>query len=113
MSRTSALLCACVLALLGPALADTGSELVSVPQSEAEQPAHGLPPRDTPGVSLDDSSGVFLDKLGPLVIHKDGTTSRVGNWHTMDEFDRKRTFRIITARNRKRMKALRRDTLDL
>ena len=38
---------------------------------------------------------------------QDGRTSRIGDWHKMDKFDRERTLRVITARNYKRLKKLR------
>lgn len=47
------------------------------------------------------------DVLGPVVVGKDGSTSRIANWHTMTAGEKERTHRIIGARNRKRFAQLR------
>lgn len=51
--------------------------------------------------------GLKLDHLGPLVVHQDGTMSRIGNWGEMSEFERENTLRIIGKRNQQRLKKLR------
>ncbi|KAH6620671.1 hypothetical protein B0J18DRAFT_430386 [Chaetomium sp. MPI-SDFR-AT-0129] len=48
-----------------------------------------------------------LDSLGPMVIHKDGTISRIGNWHELSDIERENTLRILVKRNQARLKALR------
>eukprot|EP00658_Telonema_sp_P-2_P025838 TRINITY_DN20412_c0_g1_i1.p1 TRINITY_DN20412_c0_g1~~TRINITY_DN20412_c0_g1_i1.p1 ORF type:complete len:113 (+),score=21.88 TRINITY_DN20412_c0_g1_i1:208-546(+) len=84
------------------------SASIIVPQdSSPASGAEGLP-ASAPDASSLDMSQTILEKIGPLVIHKDGTSSRVADWGKMDEFDRQRTLRIITARNKKRLQALKR-----
>ncbi|KAK8038886.1 hypothetical protein PG993_007297 [Apiospora rasikravindrae] len=51
--------------------------------------------------------GFKLDHLGPLVVHQDGTMSRIGNWAEMSELERENTLRIIGKRNQLRLKKLR------
>ncbi|KAK8094194.1 hypothetical protein PG997_000879 [Apiospora hydei] len=51
--------------------------------------------------------GLKLDHLGPLVVHQDGTMSRIGNWAEMSELERENTLRIIGKRNQQRLKKLR------
>ncbi|KAK6824848.1 hypothetical protein PG990_003791 [Apiospora arundinis] len=51
--------------------------------------------------------GLKLDHLGPLVVHQDGTMSRIGNWGEMSDFERENTLRIIGKRNQQRLKKLR------
>lgn len=69
-----------------------------------------LPPSSSGGSmpKLDLSAGArdLTSELGPLVINKDGTTSRITNWGKMSSSERERTFRIISARNRERMARL-------
>jgi hypothetical protein len=58
---------------------------------------------------LDVSSGqgVKLDHLGPMVVKRDGTLSRVANWEQMADIERRNTLRILGKRNQLRMAALR------
>ncbi|CAO1615982.1 unnamed protein product [Parajaminaea phylloscopi] len=58
---------------------------------------------------LDASTGnkVALDELGPMVVNKDGTLSRIHNWESMTEAERARTIRVLGARNQLRMADLR------
>ncbi|KAK8086682.1 hypothetical protein PG994_001656 [Apiospora phragmitis] len=51
--------------------------------------------------------GLKLDHMGPLVVHQDGTMSRIGNWAEMSELERENTLRIIGKRNQLRLKKLR------
>ncbi|KAI5466967.1 hypothetical protein BGZ63DRAFT_328465, partial [Mariannaea sp. PMI_226] len=48
-----------------------------------------------------------LDALGPLVINRDGSMSRVGNWAGMTEAEREATLRLLGRRNKQRLEALR------
>lgn len=70
----------------------------------------GLPaPGEAEAVKLDMSSGgdtVRLDSLGPMVVNKDGTISRIGNWQQMTELEQKNTLRIVGKRNKQRLDAL-------
>ncbi|SPO00494.1 uncharacterized protein DNG_03242 [Cephalotrichum gorgonifer] len=54
-----------------------------------------------------DGTTVKLDHLGPLVVNKDGTLSRIGNWVEMNDIERKNTLRILAKRNQLRLTDLR------
>jgi hypothetical protein len=66
------------------------------------------PPKNTDSTTLDVSSGqsVKLDHLGPLVVNRDGTLSRIANWEQMSEIERRNTVRILGKRNQLRRDAL-------
>jgi hypothetical protein len=49
---------------------------------------------------------VKLDHLGPLVVNKDGTLSRIANWESMADIERQNTLRILVKRNQLRTEAL-------
>jgi hypothetical protein len=51
--------------------------------------------------------GVKLDHLGPLVVNKDGSLSRIANWEKMAEIERSNTLRILGKRNQLRLEGLR------
>ena len=51
--------------------------------------------------------GVKLDHLGPLVVNKDGTLSRIANWDKMAEVEKQNTLRILGKRNQLRLGNLR------
>ncbi|KAF2214491.1 hypothetical protein CERZMDRAFT_37549 [Cercospora zeae-maydis SCOH1-5] len=68
------------------------------------------PPTKDDATKLDLSDGadsVKLDHLGPLVVNKDGTLSRISNWEAMTEQEKKATLRILGKRNQLRTDALR------
>ncbi|KAH4173797.1 hypothetical protein HBH70_078940 [Parastagonospora nodorum] len=52
------------------------------------------------------SSTVKLDHMGPLVVNKDGTLSRISNWGEMSEIERQNTLRVLGNRNMLRREAL-------
>lgn len=54
-----------------------------------------------------DGKAVVLDHLGPMVIGRDGTVSRISNWQEMSERERQNTLRILGKRNQVRLAALR------
>ncbi|POR37384.1 Uncharacterized protein TPAR_02419 [Tolypocladium paradoxum] len=68
-------------------------------------------PGEAEGVTTLDVSGdgttVKLGALGPLVVNKDGTMSRISNWAEMTDIERKATLRILGQRNQLRLAALR------
>ncbi|KAK8183072.1 uncharacterized protein BKA78DRAFT_231138, partial [Phyllosticta capitalensis] len=45
---------------------------------------------------------VKLDALGPMVVNKDGTLSRIANWQKMTEIEKRNTLRILGKRNQLR-----------
>jgi hypothetical protein len=51
-------------------------------------------------------STVKLDHMGPLVVNKDGTLSRISNWAEMADIERQNTLRILGKRNQLRREAL-------
>ncbi|KAF2824535.1 hypothetical protein CC86DRAFT_265490, partial [Ophiobolus disseminans] len=68
------------------------------------------PGKDTTTTSIDMSKGgetVKLDHLGPLVVNKDGTLSRISNWADMSDIERQNTVRVLGKRNQLRREALR------
>lgn len=54
-----------------------------------------------------DGKPIALDQLGPMVVHKDGTLSRIANWPEMTEVERRNTVRVLVKRNQIRLGALR------
>ncbi|KAF1925204.1 uncharacterized protein M421DRAFT_423997 [Didymella exigua CBS 183.55] len=50
--------------------------------------------------------GVRLDHLGPLVVNKDGSLSRIANWDKMAEIEKQNTLRILGKRNQLRLNGL-------
>ncbi|KAL2155561.1 hypothetical protein VTH82DRAFT_303 [Thermothelomyces myriococcoides] len=50
---------------------------------------------------------VALDALGPMVVNRDGTVSRIANWPEMTEIERENTLRILCKRNQLRLGNLR------
>ncbi|KAF2641158.1 hypothetical protein P280DRAFT_372494, partial [Massarina eburnea CBS 473.64] len=66
------------------------------------------PPTGSKAIELNVSSGegVKLDHLGPMVVNRDGTLSRIGNWEQMTEIEQKNTLRILGKRNQLRLDSL-------
>lgn len=56
-----------------------------------------------------DGKAVALDNLGPMVVGRDGTVSRIANWGEMTDMERQNTVRILCKRNQVRLAALRGD----
>ena len=50
---------------------------------------------------------VMLDQLGPMVVGRDGSLSRIANWGEMTELEQQNTLRILGKRNQVRLGALR------
>lgn len=78
-------------------------------ESKSSQPL----PLPEPSTSTDGTTqlnvngqAVKLDHLGPLVVNKDGTLSRIANWETMTDIERQNTLRILVKRNQVRTEAL-------
>ncbi|KDR74051.1 hypothetical protein GALMADRAFT_250778 [Galerina marginata CBS 339.88] len=44
-----------------------------------------------------------MNKLGPVEVNNDGTLSRVEGWSKMADYERERTLRVLSARNKLRM----------
>ena len=89
-------------------------------QPEGAQSSKTPLPLPAPGESDDSSSSssttttvevngkaVMLDQLGPMVVGRDGTLSRIANWGEMTQIERQNTLRILGKRNQLRLGALR------
>jgi predicted Fe-S protein YdhL (DUF1289 family) len=50
---------------------------------------------------------IALDNLGPMVVGRDGTISRIANWHEMTDIERQNTLRVLGKRNQLRLGNLR------
>ncbi|KAF9694170.1 hypothetical protein EKO04_007938 [Ascochyta lentis] len=86
----------------------------SLPQKKAEPPSTPTqqptplplpaPAANTPATPLTvDGAGVKLDHLGPLVVNKDGSLSRIANWAGMTEVERGNVVRVLGKRNQLRL----------
>ncbi len=58
-------------------------------------------------MSSGEASTVALDHLGPLVVHQDGSMSRIANWPDMTEAEQQKTLRVLGKRNQLRLASLR------
>ena len=47
-----------------------------------------------------------LDEFGPIIINPDGTARRIANWDTLSPQEKASSFRLISARNKKRLQKL-------
>lgn len=45
---------------------------------------------------------VSFDELGPMILNKDGTVSRIQNWESLTKQEKDSSWRRISERNRKR-----------
>jgi len=64
------------------------------------------PESRAPTIDVSTGQGVKLDHLGPMIVNKDGTLSRISNWAQLSEIERRNTLRILGKRNQLRMEAL-------
>jgi hypothetical protein len=72
-------------------------------------PLPGPSNNESTTTKIDMSTGgstVKLDHMGPLVVNKDGTLSRINNWGEMSEVERQNTLRVLGKRNMLRREAL-------
>merc|ERR1712196_353432 len=67
-----------------------------------------LPPpsRESRAQVISVGEGVSLHELGPLVIHKDGTTSRIQGWSQKTKWEQERILRVLGTRNAERSEKL-------
>jgi len=86
-------------------------------QQDTTSDSHAPLPLPPPPTDLDPSTttklnvggeAVKLDKLGPLVVNKDGTLSRIANWEQMADIEKANTLRILCKRNMLRREDLER-----
>jgi isopenicillin N synthase-like dioxygenase len=52
-------------------------------------------------------SAMPMDAMGPVVVHTNGSVSRISNWHEMSGPERETTMRVVGRRNQVRMEKLR------
>ena len=50
---------------------------------------------------------IAMEHLGPIIINADGTTRRIANWDSLSSGEKESSWRIIKARNEKRLAKLR------
>lgn len=55
---------------------------------------------------------VKMDDLGPIIITPEGTTRRIANWDTMTKDEQATAWRLISARNKRRIDALKKQAED-
>lgn len=53
---------------------------------------------------------ISMDELGPIIVNPDGTMRRIANWNELTKAEQESTFRQISARNKRRIEALREST---
>ncbi|GAB1313597.1 hypothetical protein MFIFM68171_03807 [Madurella fahalii] len=86
--------------------------------AEAKKPIPALPaPDSVPSSGSGDDNEtrivqvngnpIALDKLGPMVVGRDGTISRIANWPEMTDLERENTLRVLGKRNQLRLANLR------
>ena len=49
---------------------------------------------------------ISMDHLGPIIINTDGSLRRIDNWDKLSKEEQDRSFRLIAARNKKRIEIL-------
>ncbi|KAH6851271.1 hypothetical protein B0I37DRAFT_373662 [Chaetomium sp. MPI-CAGE-AT-0009] len=82
----------------------TPTPFPALPEPPQEPDAGPTSPTTTVRVN---GQAVALDALGPMVVNRDGTVSRIGNWHEMTAIERQNTLRILGKRNQLRLGNLR------
>ncbi|KAL8365167.1 hypothetical protein RB595_004125 [Gaeumannomyces hyphopodioides] len=83
----------------------TTTKLPALPEPGSSSNANGAP---THQLDLSGGQGsVTLDHLGPMVVNRDGTMSRIANWAEMSDIERQNTLRILGKRNQLRLGDLR------
>ena len=76
-------------------------EVLSLPYHEINDDINIIEKKD------DNSNYLFkLDKLGPIVLNKDGSMSRISNWHEMTKQEQEKTHKMLIKRNKKRKEEL-------
>lgn len=75
--------------------------------ADADEPK-ALPEADPnaniPRVKLGET--LRFEEMGPIILNRDGTTRRIGNWDQMTEHERQVIWKRISKRNEERRKAL-------
>lgn len=83
---------------------ESASHALPNPDAHAQVPLLPPPEADAGAPQLEvGGEGVTLDHLGPLVVNKDGSLSRIANWEAMSERERANTLRVLKKRNQLRL----------
>ncbi|KAI0633163.1 hypothetical protein C8Q77DRAFT_1158573 [Trametes polyzona] len=61
------------------------------------------PDEEAEKITINGNQTFKFDSLGPVVVNKDGTLSRIANWDKMAPIEKERTLRILVARNQIRL----------
>ncbi|KAK3344385.1 hypothetical protein B0T25DRAFT_325684 [Lasiosphaeria hispida] len=77
--------------------------------SSSDEPSGGAE-EAKPTVVEVNGAAIMLDHLGPMVVGRDGTVSRIANWHDMTERERQTTLRVLGKRNQLRIASLLQDS---
>ena len=91
-------------AATNPVAGSSGNFLPALPAPDG---ASGAGDEDGVRTVQVDGKPVALDKLGPMVVGRDGTVSRIANWQEMTEGERQTTLRVLCRRNQVRLANLR------
>lgn len=69
-------------------------------EQEQKQEPLALPAAET-ATRIDVSQGETfkLDSMGPVVVNKNGTLSRIANWQNMTDLEKENTLRVLGKRN--------------
>lgn len=88
--------------------------LMGISTSESEEifqlPAPDLTNSHGETKKLNFGETISMDELGPIIVNPDGTMRRIANWNELTKAEQESTFRQISARNKKRIDALKEST---
>jgi len=92
---------------------DAPNDLRKEDKDEGAERISGIPllPAATTGESRQIELGgeaLKMDDLGPIIVNADGTTRRISNWETLSKQEKESSWRLIAARNKRRIKDLER-----
>jgi hypothetical protein len=100
--------------LCGHMLAEAGDERPSQPVAALMPPRSLSTVEPTAAQALEVGGGsVSLDEMGPVIVHTDGSISRISNWAEMSERERAVAARRISARNAGRIASLKASSAEL
>ena len=87
---------------------DEKEQIPLLPPPNHDIESEGNPPSSSSGVQQIKIGGEAfkMDHLGPIIINSDGTTRRIANWETLSKHEQETTWRLISARNKKRLEEL-------
>jgi hypothetical protein len=89
-----------------PAQAEANDKKMPLPLPAPDSDTAASNSRGDGVTELRVGESVALDSMGPLVVNRDGTMGRIGNWAGMTEHERAQTLRLLGKRNKERMDVL-------